>query len=105
MIKIIVHDYGGHPFPFALSKELSKKYLIYHLYFGNDYGPKQSVGNPYRFADPNSAVSGGKWVLGAYPDYPNISGISGLTKSGWNGTDTLYPEKDTLVPVALPEPM
>ena len=40
MIKIIVHDYGGHPFPFALSKELSKKYLIYHLYFGNDYGPK-----------------------------------------------------------------
>jgi len=42
MLKIIVHDYAGHPFPLTLSQELSNKYKVYHLYFGNDYGPKAS---------------------------------------------------------------
>ena len=40
MIKIIVHDYAGHPFQFSLSKELAKKFKVYHLYFANDQGPK-----------------------------------------------------------------
>jgi colanic acid biosynthesis glycosyl transferase WcaI len=42
MLKIIVHDYAGHPFPLTLSEELSKKNKVYHLYFKNDYGPKAS---------------------------------------------------------------
>ena len=42
MLKIIIHDYAGHPFPLTLSEELSKKYIVYHLYFKNDYGPKAS---------------------------------------------------------------
>ena len=40
MKKIIIHDYAGHPFQLELSKELSKKFKIYHIYFKNDYGPK-----------------------------------------------------------------
>ena len=32
MKKIIIHDFAGHPFAFELSKELSKKYKIYHLF-------------------------------------------------------------------------
>ena len=48
MIKIIIHDFAGHPSPFALSKELSKKYLVYHLYFGNDYGPKANFVGKYK---------------------------------------------------------
>lgn len=38
--KIIVHDYAGHPFQLELSKQLSKKYTVYHFYYQNDYGPK-----------------------------------------------------------------
>jgi len=45
MLKIIVHDYAGHPFPLTLSEELSKKYKVYHLYFKNDYGPKADFKN------------------------------------------------------------
>ena len=40
MLKIIIHDYAGHPFQFVLSKQLSKKFIIYHFYYQNDYGPK-----------------------------------------------------------------
>jgi len=40
MLKIIIHDYAGHPFQFELSDYLSEKYEIYHLYFKNDHGPK-----------------------------------------------------------------
>ena len=45
MLKVIVHDYAGHPFQLNLSKELSKKHKIFHLYFGNDYGPKADFNN------------------------------------------------------------
>ena len=40
MQRIIVHDYAGHPFTFELSKELSKKMMVYHIFFANDPGPK-----------------------------------------------------------------
>jgi len=43
MKKIVVHDYAGHPFQFSLSKELSKKYKVYHLFFANDPGPKPDL--------------------------------------------------------------
>jgi len=45
MQKIIIHDYCGHPFQFELSKILSKKYFVYHLYYVNDYGPKADFSN------------------------------------------------------------
>ena len=45
MLKIIVHDYAGHPFPLTLSEELSNKHEVHHLYFGNDYGPKADFKN------------------------------------------------------------
>ena len=45
MLKIIIHDYAGHPFQFDLSKKLSKTFKIYHLYFKNDYGPKADFTN------------------------------------------------------------
>jgi colanic acid biosynthesis glycosyl transferase WcaI len=40
MLKILIHDYAGHPFPLTLSKELSLTNKVYHLYYTNDYGPK-----------------------------------------------------------------
>ena len=40
MLKIIIHDYAGHPFQFELSKQLSNKFIVYHYYYQNDYGPK-----------------------------------------------------------------
>ena len=40
MLKIIIHDYAGHPFQLELSKQLSKKFIVYHFYYQNDYGPK-----------------------------------------------------------------
>ena len=40
MQKIIIHDYAGHPFQLELSKQLSKKFIVYHYYYENDYGPK-----------------------------------------------------------------
>jgi len=40
MLKIVIHDYAGHPFQFELSKRLAKEFKIYHLYYANDYGPK-----------------------------------------------------------------
>jgi glycosyltransferase involved in cell wall biosynthesis len=40
MIKIVIHDYAGHPFQLELSNYLSSKYVVHHLYFKNDYGPK-----------------------------------------------------------------
>ena len=45
MLKIIIHDYAGHPFQFELSKELSKKYTVYHFYYQNDHGPKADFKN------------------------------------------------------------
>ena len=31
-MKILINDYGGHPFPFELSQHLSKKYKVVHSY-------------------------------------------------------------------------
>lgn len=45
MLKIIIHDYAGHPFQFDLSKKLSQTFKIYHFYFKNDYGPKANFSN------------------------------------------------------------
>ena len=45
MIKIIIHDYAGHPFQFELSKQLSNKFIVYHFYYQNDYGPKADFKN------------------------------------------------------------
>ncbi len=47
MYKIVVHDYAGHPFSLTLSKELSKKYKVNHLFFKNDYGPKADFENQF----------------------------------------------------------
>ena len=47
MLKIIVHDYAGHPFPLTLSRELSNKNKVFHLYFKNDYGPKADFKNEF----------------------------------------------------------
>lgn len=40
MLKIVIHDYAGHPFQLELSKRLAKEFKIYHLFYANDYGPK-----------------------------------------------------------------
>lgn len=45
MLKIIIHDYAGHPFQFDLSKTLAKEFKVYHLYYANDYGPKGDFNN------------------------------------------------------------
>jgi len=45
VIKIIIHDYAGHPFQLELSKQLSNKFNVYHFYYQNDYGPKANFKN------------------------------------------------------------
>ena len=47
MLKVVIHDYAGHPFPLTLSKELSKNYKVFHLYFKNDYGPKADLNDNF----------------------------------------------------------
>ena len=40
-MKILVHDYAGHPFQVSLSKELKKHgHEVIHAYFSEDKGPK-----------------------------------------------------------------
>ena len=40
-MKILVHDYAGHPFQVSLSKELKKNgHEVIHAYFSEDKGPK-----------------------------------------------------------------
>ena len=43
-MKIVIHDYAGHPFQVELSRNLSKKgFEVYHLYFAGDQGPKGNM--------------------------------------------------------------
>lgn len=40
-MRIVVHDYAGHPFQFDLSRELARRgHEVMHAYFGGDQGPK-----------------------------------------------------------------
>ena len=63
---------------------------------GNNFGGGQLSSDPYKFQSPQDPVLSSLWTLGAYPDYKNISGISGLEKAGWDGKSSLYGEKNTL---------
>ena len=43
-MKIVVHDYAGHPFQVDLSRNLAKRgHTVYHLYFAGDQGPKGNM--------------------------------------------------------------
>lgn len=43
-MKILVHDYAGHPFPIGLSRELAARgHRVIHAYFAGDPGPKGSL--------------------------------------------------------------
>jgi len=53
MLKVIIHDYAGHPFQFKLAEELSKKIEVHYLYFINDAGPK---GNFFNIKNKNLHV-------------------------------------------------
>ena len=53
MLKVIIHDYAGHPNPFKLAEELSKKIEVHYLYFINDAGPK---GNFFNIKNKNLHV-------------------------------------------------
>lgn len=40
-MRIVVHDYAGHPFQFELSRELARRgHAVAHMYFAGDPGPK-----------------------------------------------------------------
>lgn len=40
-MRILLHDYAGHPFPTGLSRELARRgHHVWHAYFGQDPGPK-----------------------------------------------------------------
>lgn len=40
-MKILIHDYAGHPFQAELSRELARRgYAVIHAWFGQDTGPK-----------------------------------------------------------------
>ena len=45
-MKILVHDFAGHPFQMTLSRELAKRgHHVTHAYFAGDTGPKGSQGS------------------------------------------------------------
>jgi glycosyltransferase involved in cell wall biosynthesis len=53
--RIAVHDYCGHPFQFALSRELARRgHKVRHFYFAEDMGPKgnarRAPGDPAGFS-------------------------------------------------------
>lgn len=40
-LRILLHDYAGHPFPLDLSRELARRgHIVRHAYFAGDQGPK-----------------------------------------------------------------
>jgi len=46
-MKIVIHDYAGHPFQFDLSKELCKHYNdVWHIYSNSSGGPKTGFNIP-----------------------------------------------------------
>ena len=55
VLRMIVHDYAGHPFPVALSRCLAARgHEVAHAYFAGDPGPKgalapRGAGDPVRF--------------------------------------------------------
>src|SRR5580658_5441828 len=43
-LRIVVHDYAGHPFQFDLSRELARRgHAVAHMYFAGDPGPKSET--------------------------------------------------------------
>ena len=43
-MRVLVHDFAGHPFQMQLSKRLAERgYLVVHAYFAGDLGPKGST--------------------------------------------------------------
>lgn len=54
-MRIVVHDYAGHPFQFDLSRELARRgHVVQHVYFAGDKGPK---GRTERAADDPETFS------------------------------------------------
>jgi glycosyltransferase involved in cell wall biosynthesis len=44
-LRILVHDYAGHPFQFDLSRALARRgHVVLHAYFAGDQGPKGQIG-------------------------------------------------------------
>lgn len=53
--RIAIHDYCGHPFQFALSRELARRgHEVRHFYFAEDMGPK---GDTRRLPDDPASFS------------------------------------------------
>jgi len=45
-LKILIHDFAGHPFQVALSRELANRgHVVTHAYFAEDPGPKGDMQN------------------------------------------------------------
>jgi len=43
-LKILIHDYAGHPFQASLSRELARKgHVVRHAWFADDIGPKGNL--------------------------------------------------------------
>lgn len=43
-MRIVIHDYAGHPFQVDLSRELARRgHQVWHVYFAGDKGPKGSM--------------------------------------------------------------
>lgn len=52
-MKVVVHDYAGHPFQADLSRELARRgHVVEHLFFAEDPGPKGALSR--RPGDPKS---------------------------------------------------
>jgi colanic acid biosynthesis glycosyl transferase WcaI len=53
LMKILVHDYAGHPFQVDLCRELSRRgHEVHHAHFGGDIGPKGNFSNSEEDVNP-----------------------------------------------------
>ena len=62
-LKILIHDYAGHPFQTSLSKELARLgHNVTHAYFAQDEGPKGMMSSDkFKFVPISIKKKYSKW--------------------------------------------
>jgi colanic acid biosynthesis glycosyl transferase WcaI len=67
-LRIVLHDYAGHPFQIQLSRELARRgYEVHHVYFANDVTPRGALSR--RPEDPASLTIKGLAIAGPFDKF------------------------------------
>jgi glycosyltransferase involved in cell wall biosynthesis len=67
-MRILIHDFAGHPFPVQLSRELARRgFEVFHLYFGYNLTPKGNLRS--KETDPAGLKIEGVYTRDSYNKY------------------------------------